>query len=159
MAKQICPVFIPSIALDKNTAVPMHRQLYLGVRSAILTGQLRAAIKLPSTREWARHFEVSRNTVLTAFEQLLADGFLEGKVGSGTFVAARTGFERYAGPARTGQDNPLGRPPLSATAELLAIASRSGRSEDWGRFAQACLPSICSPGPPGLPWFRSRREG
>src|ERR1044072_175168 len=79
----------PSIifALQTSTAVPMYRQLYDGVRKAILNGQLRPGIRLPSTRELASELGVSRNTVMNAFEQLLAEGYLEGQVGSGTYVS------------------------------------------------------------------------
>ena len=50
-------------------------------------GAARAGQRLPSTRAMAVELGVSRNTVVTAFEQLLAEGYLEGRVGAGTFVA------------------------------------------------------------------------
>src|SRR5215211_576852 len=80
---------MPSITftLQSSKAVPMYRQLYDWVRKAILTGQLRPGTRLQSTRELATELGVSRNTVMNAFEQLLAEGYLEGQVGSGTFVS------------------------------------------------------------------------
>jgi len=66
---------------------PLHRQLYLAVKRAILDGRLRAGDRLPSTRVIAADFDVSRTTVLNAFDQLSAEGYLEGRVGSGTTVA------------------------------------------------------------------------
>ncbi len=80
---------LPSLTfvLQAETAVPMYRQLYDWVRKAILTGQLRPGTRLPSTRELANELGVSRNTVMNAFEQLLAEGYLEGQVGSGTYVS------------------------------------------------------------------------
>ena len=55
---------------------------------AILSGQLKASVQLPSTRTLASELGVSRNTVLLAYEQLLAEGYIHGKVGSGTTVAS-----------------------------------------------------------------------
>jgi GntR family transcriptional regulator/MocR family aminotransferase len=57
------------------------------MRTAILRGELKQGMKLPSTRALADELNISRNTVLNAYRQLLAEGYLEGKEGSGTFVA------------------------------------------------------------------------
>ncbi len=76
-----------TVALDRGSDVPLHRQLYEGLRDAVLGGRLRAGTRLPSTRALASELGVSRNTVMTAFLQLLAEGYVEGKVGSGTYVA------------------------------------------------------------------------
>jgi len=76
-----------AVSLDARSAVPLHQQLYESVRSAILARQLRAGTRVASTRSIAQDLGVSRNTVLTAFDQLTAEGYLEGKTGSGTYVA------------------------------------------------------------------------
>jgi GntR family transcriptional regulator/MocR family aminotransferase len=78
---------IPFIALD-SMAGPLYRQIYDGYRSAILEGRLRPGQRVPSTRALARELGISRLPVLTAFEQLLHEGYLEGRAGSGTYVAA-----------------------------------------------------------------------
>ncbi|QSI75518.1 PLP-dependent aminotransferase family protein [Niveibacterium microcysteis] len=67
--------------------VPRHRRLYEAIRSAILSRRLPVGSKLPSTRDLARDLGLSRNTVVTAFEQLLAEGYVSSRTGSGTFVA------------------------------------------------------------------------
>ena len=67
----------------------MHRQLYSELRDAVLTGRLAPGSRLPSTRALASDLGISRNTVMGAFDQLLAEGYLEGKVGSGTYVAEK----------------------------------------------------------------------
>jgi GntR family transcriptional regulator/MocR family aminotransferase len=66
----------------------LHRQLYLAIKHAILEGRLRPGARLPSTRVIADDQQLSRTTVLNAFDQLSAEGYLEGKVGSGTHVAS-----------------------------------------------------------------------
>ena len=75
------------IALDAGSPTPLYRQLYDSLRRAILAGQLAPGTRLQSTRETAAELNVSRNTVVNAYEQLLAEGYLEGQVGSGTYVS------------------------------------------------------------------------
>ena len=65
----------------------LHRQLYRALRAAILEGRLEAGARLPGTRALARELGVSRNTVLQACEQLVAEGYATGRPRSGTFVA------------------------------------------------------------------------
>ncbi len=67
--------------------VPLYQALYTHLRSAILSGELKGGLRLPSTRVLADELNVSRNTVLSAYRQLLAEGYLESREGSGTFVA------------------------------------------------------------------------
>lgn len=68
--------------------MPLYRQLYSGLRRAILSGQFLPNTKLPSTRFLSRQLGLSRNTVLNSFEQLIAEGYLAGRHGSGTYIAA-----------------------------------------------------------------------
>ncbi|HEX8292851.1 MAG TPA: PLP-dependent aminotransferase family protein [Pyrinomonadaceae bacterium] len=75
------------IALDGESPTPLYRQLYDCLRRAILSGQLAPGTRLQSSRETAAELNVSRNTVVNAYEQLLAEGYLEGQVGSGTYVS------------------------------------------------------------------------
>lgn len=73
--------------LDKGTDTPRNRQLYRLLRQAILDRVLPADTRLPSSRDLATELGISRNTVLYAFEQLLAEGYVEARPGSGTYVA------------------------------------------------------------------------
>src|SRR5262252_4861577 len=82
----------PIVALDRRLGKPLHRQLYDGYRQAILEGRLRPGQRLPSTRMLARDLQVSRIPVVAAFEQLVAEGYVESRVGAGSFVSA--GFPR-----------------------------------------------------------------
>jgi GntR family transcriptional regulator / MocR family aminotransferase len=92
----------PFIMLDGKSALPLYRQIYGAIRHAILSGSLRPNAPLPATRLLAKHLGVSRMTVINAYDQLFAEGYLEAKTGAGTFVAAHlpeeflqtSGFER-----------------------------------------------------------------
>jgi len=70
------------LSLDNSSAVSLYRQLYEQLRAAILDGRLQSGAKLPSTRTLADELGVARNTVMGAYEQLLAEGYLEGATGS-----------------------------------------------------------------------------
>jgi len=76
------------VPVDRTSGVPLHRQIYDGCRRAILDGLLRPGQRVPSTRALAQELGVSRQPVLTAYDQLLHEGYLEGRTGSGTFVSA-----------------------------------------------------------------------
>src|SRR3954453_11288505 len=67
-------------ALDPGAAEPLYRQLYERLRQAILRGNLAPGSKIPSTRALADELRIARNTVVTAYEQLFAEGYLEGKL-------------------------------------------------------------------------------
>jgi len=85
--KHTASIATTTLVLDHVLSTPLYRQLYERVRSAILMGQLTAGTRLPSTRALARELGVARNTVMLAYGQLLAEGYLESKVGYGTVVA------------------------------------------------------------------------
>jgi len=70
-----------------KAGVPLYRWLYEELRSAILAGHLRSGGRLPATRELAAQYGLSRPTVVTAFEQLRSEGYVDGKIGSGTYVS------------------------------------------------------------------------
>ncbi|HET8773900.1 MAG TPA: PLP-dependent aminotransferase family protein [Thermoanaerobaculia bacterium] len=76
-----------SRAAAASAGVPLSRQIYAGLRGAILAGTLRPGDRLPSTRDLAEQLRVSRTVVLLAYDQLLAEGFVRGRGGSGTYVA------------------------------------------------------------------------
>ena len=67
--------------------VPLYQQVYAQLRSAILSGELKGGSRLPSTRALAEELSVSRNTILNAYRQLMAEGYIESARGSGTYVA------------------------------------------------------------------------
>ena len=81
--------FVPLSVLniDPESTVPIYRQLYTSLRNAILNGQLTSGTQLPSTRALATELGVARGTILNAYEQLLAEGYVEGEMGGGTYVA------------------------------------------------------------------------
>ena len=81
------PLLLKGLAIGEAGDRPLHRQLYFVLREAILESRLGPGARLPSSRALAKDLGVSRNTALAAFEQLLAEGYIEGRVGAGSYVS------------------------------------------------------------------------
>ena len=81
-------------AIDALTLTPpdagatAYRWLYAELRREILDGRLQPGTRLPSTRAFASQYGLSRGTIVAAFAQLLAEGYVEGRLGSGTYVSS-----------------------------------------------------------------------
>src|SRR5215213_1830022 len=75
------------VHLDRDRDAPLHRQLIEQLRDAIVAGRLTAGTKLPSTRHASKALQVSRNVVVTAYDELITEGYLTGRHGSGTYIA------------------------------------------------------------------------
>jgi GntR family transcriptional regulator/MocR family aminotransferase len=74
------------IEIDRAGAAPLHRQLAERLRRDILEGRLTRGQRISSSRHFAESIGVSRTVVVTAFDELVAEGCLETRRGSGTFV-------------------------------------------------------------------------
>lgn len=114
---------LPPLSLDRS-AGSLSRQLYDGLRDAIQAGQFRAGTRLPSTRSLADVLGVSRNTVHTAFEQLILEGLLEGRQGAGTFVADLPSAS-VLGRGHSEVQQPGGRRTLSQQGRAVLALSES----------------------------------
>ena len=118
----------PFITLDEKSDAPFYHQIYETIRRSILSGGLPSGRQLPASRLLAKQLGVSRMTIVNAYEQLLAEGYLEGRMGAGTFVSAHlpeeflqtSGFKRLEH-----QEKPLTRKViLSAYGSKLAQNSK-----------------------------------
>ena len=70
-----------------DSGVPAYRWLYASLRAEILNGRLCPGARVPSTRDFASQYGLARGTIVNAFEQLRSEGYIEGSVGSGTYVS------------------------------------------------------------------------
>lgn len=75
------------IPLDSRSKKPLYEQIYSHIRAEIRNGSLKAGERLPSTRVLAEHLKVSRSTTQTAYDQLLAEGYMEARPCRGYFVS------------------------------------------------------------------------
>jgi len=101
------------LRLDARASAGLQTQIYAGVRRAILDGVIGPGTRLTSSRALAIDLEVSRATTLLAYEQLLAEGYLTTRRGSGTFVAHELPDDlpqaRRAAPSRLQRHPPISR--------------------------------------------------
>ncbi|MCQ2995659.1 PLP-dependent aminotransferase family protein [Pseudomonas syringae] len=79
------PFSLAGIELDRRQG--LSRQLYQALRARILDGRLSSGTRLPASRDLAESLSISRNSVMRAYDQLYAEGFTDGRVGDGTYVA------------------------------------------------------------------------
>lgn len=124
--------------IDRRSGVPLHRQIYDGFRGAILSGMLRPGQRVPSTRMLAAELGLSRLPALTAYEQLLHEGYFEGRVGSGTYVSAMSPdalLRTNARPVRERGHAQERKRPNAARVPL-------GRDEGGIRPFRATLPAL-----------------
>lgn len=122
-----------------SSTEPLHVQLAVQIKSAVLSGKLPAMTRLPSSRVLAADLNISRNTVLTALDQLKAEGYLEGVRGSGTLIAA---IPR--------QELARGRPSSAKPAAPFRHRLAPRWDEPLARFHPAALDQPC-PFQPGIP--------
>ena len=135
--KRVPPGVPPVIAVDRTSATPLYRQLYERYREAIVERRLRAGQRLPSTRSLAAELRISRMPVLNAFEQLLAEGYFESRVGAGTFVASSLPDQRPSPDDKpANREPPAGstRRPVSRRSEAILRAEPEPWLQGWGAF-------------------------
>ncbi|MHB8157469.1 MAG: MocR-like pyridoxine biosynthesis transcription factor PdxR [Desulfocucumaceae bacterium] len=94
------------VPVDRSLDIPLYRQIYNQIRSHTLNGTLRAGEKLPPTRTLASNLGVSRNVIMEAYDQLRAEGFIEGRPGAHTCVAEGAFLEEFLAPGLPRTDVP-----------------------------------------------------
>lgn len=110
----------------QRSGAPRYQRLYEALRRAILDRRLGAGARLPSSRELAADLGLSRNTVVTAFDQLIAEGYIVTLTGSGTYV---TDLGESTRPT-AGKSALAGRrPTLAARGERLLAESPGSAQE------------------------------
>jgi GntR family transcriptional regulator / MocR family aminotransferase len=85
--KRLSSAFLPLVSIHPDAPVALRRQLYEWFRQAIAEGRLSPGQRVPSTRSLARELGVSRTPVVCAYDQLLAEGYLQSYRGAGTCIA------------------------------------------------------------------------
>src|ERR1035438_2026542 len=119
------PVEVP-LGADRDGPTPLTAQIVAQLRAAFADGQLAAGDRLPSTRGLAVSLGVSRTVITTAYAQLFAEGWLESRHGSGTYVA--TGATAPIPGARVGPGAPGGPNVTSGSRVAAPGAPRAPRA-------------------------------
>jgi GntR family transcriptional regulator/MocR family aminotransferase len=131
-ARSVAGLYIP---FDRSAGTPYYHQISQGLRGAILEGRLVRGQRLPSTRSLAGELGISRLPVLTAYDQLLHEGYLVGRVGAGTFVAPSVPSRQERASTVPGLRS---RPPQARQAQS---STRTDRAQSLGPF-RVGLPAL-----------------
>jgi GntR family transcriptional regulator / MocR family aminotransferase len=107
---------VPLIPINRDLETPLHRQVYAGLRDAILSGALTLGQQVPSSRALAIELGISRFPVLDAYAQLSAEGYFESRVGAGTFVSES--LRNHRKQATHSAETPVGARKVSKRASL-----------------------------------------
>jgi GntR family transcriptional regulator / MocR family aminotransferase len=134
--KRVASGILPMIVIDRKAPQALHRQIYDGYRQAIVEGRLRPGQRIPSTRVLANELSVSRFPVLNAYAQLLAEGYLESRVGAGTVVSSSfpDQFTSSQLTATRLAANRSGPRPVARSAANSSHPAKLLRPLGWGAF-------------------------
>ncbi|WP_312847104.1 PLP-dependent aminotransferase family protein [Paenibacillus popilliae] len=124
--------------IDDHAAEPKYAQLYSYIAKQIVNGTLVAGTRLPSIRTLAVHLQVSRNTVEAAYQQLIAEGYVENRSRIGLFVMPMEGDVKHAELGDRGSEpEPAGgftgtleREPTQPLPTSVSLEDRDGSDKD-----------------------------
>ena len=125
-----------NLNVDRSDPTPLHKQIYDRYRAAILRGDFRPGEQILSSREFAAELRVSRFPVLNAYAQLLAEGYIEARVGAGTFVSASLPEQQMSVPQLSSGAlaSPSGPRPVSRRSSLYPLFPDAPVHRGWGSF-------------------------
>lgn len=132
------------LTLDNQSPLSLNRQICSQIRTLILRGDLPAGHRLPSTRQLGKELGVARSTVMEAYDQLLAEGYLESRGGSGTSVALGMRPQPHAHDAPIASGQPIVPkvancdPPGLVNFQSGIPALEHFPSVEWGRLYRQC---------------------
>ena len=129
------------VRIDRRQRVALQAQLYRQIRDLIISGQLKAGIRLPSTRDLVWQLGVSRNTIVYALDQLVSEGYLNSRVGSGIYVAH---LPTCDGRILSGASTNNWKPPRISrlSRQLMAVSTAPEYSSEKVRPFRPCQPAV-----------------
>ena len=127
MVKSAKGALLSTLEIDRNSRTPIYRQIEDFLRQMILDGVLLPSQKLPSSRELALELDVSRITIKSVYEQLISEGYVQGKTGSGTFVSEGLEGETPVIPSLSIIKKEYFDENFSQTAEHISFSKASAR--------------------------------
>ncbi len=115
-----------SITLDRDGEEPIYRQLIRHIRMQIESGSLPAGTRLPASRDLARQLNISRISVVNAYAELRAEGYLSAHAGRGTFVAKDGNGDNNGHRSASGNDGQTPSAPDQSIRDLHKLARKPG---------------------------------
>ena len=146
------------VCLDRQSEVPLRRQIYTALKERMLDGMLAADDALPSTREMAEHLSVARSTICEAYEMLIAEGYAISRTGAATRVAPGLRLDKTSEtkPPRPKAPNYHIQVDFKTGQPDLKVFPRYAFEQVLNTSARDLLPAqLGYGGPHGLPELRS----
>ena len=137
MSRPLLGTSASEIGIDRDDREPIQAQIARQLRSLVLSGRLKPQTRLPSTRALSEELNVARATVVEAYEQLLSEGYLETRSGSGTRVAAELPESLLTSPPKERAREPsraAGRREPARPFRSGLVDWENFPHDDWGRL-------------------------
>jgi GntR family transcriptional regulator/MocR family aminotransferase len=115
-----------TVSLDRDGEEPIYRQLIRHIKAQIESGTMPAGARLPASRDLARQLNISRISVVNAYAELRAEGFLSAHAGRGTFVAGETNGSNGSSPASVTSTQESPTTPDRSLREMMRLARKPG---------------------------------
>ncbi|MBD5162824.1 MAG: PLP-dependent aminotransferase family protein [Oscillibacter sp.] len=129
-----------TVCLDPAASRPLYQQLYDSLAEQIRSGRLKSGDRLPGKRSLASQLAVAVNTVDTAYQMLVAEGYLEARARSGFFVLEYTDILPQAGvPAAEKESSPPPAPPARFDLSTGSVDTALFPFRTWGRIQKELL--------------------
>jgi GntR family transcriptional regulator/MocR family aminotransferase len=134
--KRVASGILPMIAVNRKAPKALHQQIYDAYRAAIVDGSLRPGQRIPSSRVLASEICVSRFPVLNAYAQLLAEGYVESRVGAGTVIASSLPDQLTSSEpvGSTHSPTPSGPRSVARHCSILPRVASFPWLQSWGAF-------------------------
>lgn len=120
--------------LSDTSTGTLNKRVYQALQQAIFDGSIAPGSRLPASRDLAKELDISRNTVLAAYDQLQAEGYIETRSGSGTFVTSDLPNDGVTADKTARHSAPM-RSHVALSARGTHLLTRTGvASQQWGAF-------------------------
>ncbi len=120
------------VSLDPSSRLPLQTQLFEQLRGLVLSGRLRPGTPLTATRALSEQLGVSRNTVLLAYERLIAEGYFQARPAVGTFVSSELPEDSLrVTPEGLARSQPSGHAPIAFRGQAQAVVNRQRLAYDF----------------------------
>lgn len=140
-------MLLTNLKLDKQTETPLYTQIIDSIKNQLYNDQIAAGDRLPSVRRLSAALQISRTTVENAYNQLVADGYLQNEPKRGYFAAALSGLRKHSDAPVTQSIEP---PAVRYNFANNYIDPASFPSELWRRYLNrslkinTCCPAMAS---------------
>lgn len=123
------------LSIERHSSMSLQQQLHEHIRSLVLSGELKAGERLPSSRSLAKDLKVARITVTQVYDQLIAEGYVVSRIGAGSFVAGY--IPDHLGAVQADQNEGVGQRSQEEKAPLMSgmPALDAFPKDKWARTA------------------------